>query len=132
MTDGARTRDIQNHNLELYQLSYGHQRKPPDADNGTSRRVVIVTVWAVIVNTGVLLSRPKLNSQRGCGPTEKCFVLGQMMAYRAVEVSERSRRASSAASAHFPVNQVRYNSSHITPTTTVELASSLQNLLNSR
>ncbi len=26
MTDGARTRDNQNHNLGLYQLSYGHRR----------------------------------------------------------------------------------------------------------
>ncbi len=25
VTDGARTRDSQNHNLELYQLSYGHR-----------------------------------------------------------------------------------------------------------
>ena len=25
VTDGIRTRDSQNHNLELYQLSYGHQ-----------------------------------------------------------------------------------------------------------
>ncbi len=25
VTDGTRTRDSQNHNLELYQLSYGHQ-----------------------------------------------------------------------------------------------------------
>ena len=27
MTDGARTRDIEDHNLALYQLSYGHQLK---------------------------------------------------------------------------------------------------------
>ena len=27
MTDGTRTRDIQDHNLELYQLSYGHHPK---------------------------------------------------------------------------------------------------------
>ncbi len=26
MTDGARTRDNQNHNLGLYQLSYGHHK----------------------------------------------------------------------------------------------------------
>lgn len=26
VTDGARTRDNQNHNLGLYQLSYGHRR----------------------------------------------------------------------------------------------------------
>jgi hypothetical protein len=25
VTDGARTRDIEDHNLALYQLSYGHQ-----------------------------------------------------------------------------------------------------------
>ena len=25
MTDGTRTRDVQDHNLALYQLSYGHQ-----------------------------------------------------------------------------------------------------------
>ena len=28
VADGARTRDSQNHNLELYQLSYGHREKP--------------------------------------------------------------------------------------------------------
>ena len=27
VTDGVRTRDIQNHNLELYQLSYGHRKE---------------------------------------------------------------------------------------------------------
>ena len=32
MTDGTRTRDIQDHNLELYQLSYGHHQ------NKASRR----------------------------------------------------------------------------------------------
>lgn len=35
MTDGTRTRDVQDHNLALYQLSYGHHdgsgqsRRPP-------------------------------------------------------------------------------------------------------
>ena len=28
MTDGTRTRDVQDHNLALYQLSYGHQTEP--------------------------------------------------------------------------------------------------------
>ena len=28
MIDGARTRDIQDHNLALYQLSYDHRRGP--------------------------------------------------------------------------------------------------------
>ena len=27
MSDGTRTRDIQNHNLELYQLSYAHHEQ---------------------------------------------------------------------------------------------------------
>ena len=26
VTDGTRTRDVQDHNLALYQLSYGHRR----------------------------------------------------------------------------------------------------------
>ncbi len=29
VTDGARTRDIQDHNLALYQLSYGHHHPGP-------------------------------------------------------------------------------------------------------
>ena len=28
VTDGTRTRDVQDHNLALYQLSYGHQTEP--------------------------------------------------------------------------------------------------------
>ena len=33
MTDGIRTRDSQNHNLELYQLSYGHRHEKSDLVN---------------------------------------------------------------------------------------------------
>jgi hypothetical protein len=28
VTDGTRTRDVQDHNLALYQLSYGHRESP--------------------------------------------------------------------------------------------------------
>ena len=31
MTDGTRTRDVQDHNLALYQLSYGHRLSPEPA-----------------------------------------------------------------------------------------------------
>ena len=37
MSDGARTRDTQDHNLVLYQLSYTHH-VPPDANAAGNRR----------------------------------------------------------------------------------------------
>ena len=30
VADGTRTRDIQDHNLTLYQLNYSHHRRQPD------------------------------------------------------------------------------------------------------
>ena len=33
MTDGIRTRDIKDHNLALYQLSYSHHLAPPPDPN---------------------------------------------------------------------------------------------------
>jgi hypothetical protein len=38
VTDGARTRDIEDHNLALYQLSYGHQLASPRSYFGRERR----------------------------------------------------------------------------------------------
>src|SRR2546430_17661584 len=32
VTDGTRTRDVQDHNLALYQLSYGHRVRPVGAN----------------------------------------------------------------------------------------------------
>ena len=32
MTDGTRTRDVQDHNLALYQLSYGHRMRRREAN----------------------------------------------------------------------------------------------------
>ena len=41
MTNGARTRDIQDHNLALYQLSYGHRSsRGLSVRQWTFRRVV--------------------------------------------------------------------------------------------
>lgn len=37
VTDGTRTRDVQDHNLALYQLSYGHQLERPIVLHSTSR-----------------------------------------------------------------------------------------------
>ena len=42
MTDGTRTRDNQNHNLGLYQLSYGHQRTPKVAPKSPNRQAPLV------------------------------------------------------------------------------------------
>ena len=35
VTDGTRTRDVQDHNLALYQLSYGHHRLAPAGGEDT-------------------------------------------------------------------------------------------------
>jgi hypothetical protein len=39
VTDGARTRDNQNHNLALYQLNYGHHKIEPYLYNVATRKV---------------------------------------------------------------------------------------------
>jgi hypothetical protein len=36
VTDGIRTRDIKDHNLALYQLSYSHHLAPPPEPNAAS------------------------------------------------------------------------------------------------
>lgn len=38
VADGARTRDIQDHNLVLYQLNYSHHRRKPVPRAGPYRR----------------------------------------------------------------------------------------------
>ena len=43
VTDGTRTRDVQDHNLALYQLSYGHRRNIPTLARGTGRRIKFYT-----------------------------------------------------------------------------------------
>ena len=43
VTDGARTRDVQDHNLALYQLSYGHRVSNGFHTPGAARRAISTT-----------------------------------------------------------------------------------------
>lgn len=74
VTDGTRTRDSQNHNLELYQLSYGHQQA--DQANKSAAQVkradqrVEVRIYATksatscVVNPAAAFS--DIKDQTGC------------------------------------------------------------------
>ena len=81
MIDGARTRDIQDHNLALYQLSYDH-------------RLGRIFLWP-----GACLSRSR---EHACGGRRSCLTPGARQAYFSLSSSFNVRRRPVCATGEIP------------------------------